>query len=542
MRLEQALERIRSCAKSRYERDSLWLQDLGLEEIPAELLQLTHLSSLALRGNNLRVLPAEIGNLKKLENLWLSDNQLEELPREIGHLKDLTCLDLKHNSLARLNREIGDLSKLKTLDVSHNSLAALPAEIGYLRDLRHLSLNDNQLSQLPIEIGQLNNLESLDLGNNRLTELPDELGRLSNLNSLLLDGNRLVERPELLSRLPKLETVSWKSPKPSEWDVFISHASEDKESVALPLTRALTQAGLKVWIDKQEIRLGDSIRGKIDSGLAKSRFGVVILSPSFVEKGWTQKELNALFAIEDEGEKVILPIWHNISKSMLTKFSPILSDRMAANTDDGIDAVASQIVDVVVYQGLDSPSNISPGLTYRFAQLLRDPASTEIDARDFVSKHLKIISEGFGNLGDCRSAHPDMLGNRFPDLLANLVSHATIPATSLVYLVFASPHDNTVSTIERRAGETSWGLALMETVKSHMRDESRNLNTVVVVAGRRNDLSELDKQKIGEFNAANRVSRDECRLELRTYDWLLDACVSADQFARTLHPALLTWR
>lgn len=66
-----------------------------------------------------------------------------------------------------------------------------------------------------------------------------------------------------------------------KYDVFISHASEDKSDVARPLAALLINAGLTVWIDEAELTLGDSLRRNIDLGLASSRFGVVILSTSF---------------------------------------------------------------------------------------------------------------------------------------------------------------------------------------------------------------------------------------------------------------------
>src|SRR5690348_507169 len=101
------------------------------------------------------------------------------------------------------------------------------------------------------------------------------------------------------------------TPEPGvvEWDVFISHASEDKAQIALPLAKRLEADGLRVWLDKHEIRLGDSIRQKIDLGLRNSRYGVVILSPRFFAKKWTQKELDALTALVDVTDKKILPVW-----------------------------------------------------------------------------------------------------------------------------------------------------------------------------------------------------------------------------------------
>src|SRR5438552_1625078 len=116
----------------------------------------------------------------------------------------------------------------------------------------------------------------------------------------------------------------------STWHVFISYASEDKVAVTIPLAEALQRAGLRVWFDRQELRIGDSLREKIDEGLANSQFGIVILSPSFLAKGWTRKELDGLFAVEEVvGRKVILPVWHLIDKAMLALHSPILADRLA---------------------------------------------------------------------------------------------------------------------------------------------------------------------------------------------------------------------
>jgi len=60
------------------------------------------------------------------------------------------------------------------------------------------------------------------------------------------------------------------------WDVFISHAWEDKDAVARPLAILLKKAGLKVWYDETTLTLGDSLRRTIDEGLARSRYGVVI--------------------------------------------------------------------------------------------------------------------------------------------------------------------------------------------------------------------------------------------------------------------------
>jgi len=117
------------------------------------------------------------------------------------------------------------------------------------------------------------------------------------------------------------------------WDVFISHASEDKAAIAEPLACELVAKGLRVWYDDFSLKLGDSLRESIDRGLARSRFGIVILSDHFFQKHWPQQELNGLATREVNSNKVILPVWHGIGFAEVRKYSPTLADRFAVQTN-----------------------------------------------------------------------------------------------------------------------------------------------------------------------------------------------------------------
>ena len=132
------------------------------------------------------------------------------------------------------------------------------------------------------------------------------------------------------------------------WDVFISHASEDKDSIARPLAKELEAQGLSVWFDEMTLKLGDSLRASIAKGLTDSRYGIIILSPNFFEKSWTQYELDGLVAREmSYGDKTILPIWHEVDQKDIMRFSPSLANKLAVSTDKGLDVVVKQILDVV---------------------------------------------------------------------------------------------------------------------------------------------------------------------------------------------------
>lgn len=138
------------------------------------------------------------------------------------------------------------------------------------------------------------------------------------------------------------------SPDGRAFDVFISHASEDKDEVVRPLANALRAAGLSVWFDEFELRIGDSLRRKIDRGLGSSRFGVVVLSQAFFGKGWPEYELDGLVTRAVSGEQILLPIWHNVSKREVIGYSASLADRLArSTTTHTVEEIAAEIADVV---------------------------------------------------------------------------------------------------------------------------------------------------------------------------------------------------
>ena len=131
---------------------------------------------------------------------------------------------------------------------------------------------------------------------------------------------------------------------PVEWQYFISHASEDKALVATPLAHYLRSVGFTVWYDDFTLRVGDSILGSIDRGLAGSRFGVVVLSPAFFSKPWPQRELAALVATATGQERRVLPVWHRLDARAVAAASPLLADLKAVSTTQGLHVVAEEIV------------------------------------------------------------------------------------------------------------------------------------------------------------------------------------------------------
>lgn len=162
----------------------LVLQRAGLENLPAEVWQMTGMTYLFLNGNELTNLPAGIGSLVKLERLFVANNELHYLAPEMGRLK-----------------------VLEELDLSYNELTELPDEIGQLSGLRFLKLNNNNLTELPASIMGLQSLVELDVSNNAgLLRLPQSINLLGNLETLIVDESTVFPIPFSPSN-PRLEIV-----------------------------------------------------------------------------------------------------------------------------------------------------------------------------------------------------------------------------------------------------------------------------------------------------------------------------------------------
>jgi len=161
------------------------------------------------------------------------------------------------------------------------------------------------------------------------------------------------------------------------WDVFISHAWEDKASIARPLANILSRTGLRVWIDAREIKLGDSLSGSINEALANSKYGLVILSPDFLAKEWPKRELAALLAIEMKHGKRVLPVLHNLQFDALLREFPLIADKVCITTSSGLDTVAAEVRRAMGLDVVDSTAEELP---------LAPVIGTHIDAYEIESR------------------------------------------------------------------------------------------------------------------------------------------------------------
>ncbi len=195
------------------------------------------------------------------------------------------------------------------------------------------------------------------------------------------------------------------------WDFFISHAyGEDKADVARPLADMLRAKGYEVWYDEYTLTVGDNLRSSIEQGLAQSRYAVVVLSPSFFAKKWTNLELDGLFALERTGEKRILPVWHNVSATDVEAHSSFMAMRPSGHPRPTPAFVVEMIEQAMQKEASDNASQPTTpsvvGLHPNTIELLA--AAKESNGTIMALEHLSGFSVGaggksFGDDGDPRA-------------------------------------------------------------------------------------------------------------------------------------------
>ena len=278
------------------------------------------------------------------------------------------------NNISRLQREIADITKKisqeskkesdcgKRIAQLLNSITKSTSPSQLRSKLSEINRKQNEISRIQNKKAVLQKREADVTA--RLNRYKNDLAREEERErKRLIDAEKRREKEQLnfqrtirhdLEAQGRLARQIRSVPhsmvlKEAEYDLFISHASEDKDEFVRPLANALTSLGVRVWYDEFTLKVGDSLRGSIDKGLGNAKYGTVVLSFSFFTKNWPQYEFDGMVAREMSGHKMILPIWHKVTKDEVIRFSPTLADKVALNSSmDSIDEIAALLAEVVL--------------------------------------------------------------------------------------------------------------------------------------------------------------------------------------------------
>lgn len=259
---------------------------------------------------------------------------LNRINKDIASIENKLAAETKNE--AGKNKRINDIQKSINKNTSLSMLQSKTRQMqGYQNDLvnilskksdlnKKLADKRSKLSDATLKLQKEEQQEAKKMAKANRDIMKNYESKINSLTSQLEQEN--------IARIKQKDNSLYSDINDEVYDVFVSHASEDKEDFVDEFCSKLNALNIKVWYDTMSIKWGDSLRTKIDDGLRNSKYGVVVISPSFINKGWTQYELEGLFQIEMTGGKTILPIWHNITKKEVQDFSPTLSGRKALTT------------------------------------------------------------------------------------------------------------------------------------------------------------------------------------------------------------------
>lgn len=265
---------------------------------------------------------------------------VEQAQRSVNQIdKEIADLEKKMADLVKKEadkmKKIGDVQCSITKNISQNTLNSKMRQVeNYQKELSRIlsdkaTINQKMADKRKRRVDAAGKLQKEELAQANKVEKQQR----NIYEAYEQQIKELQEQIEMSREVVKNERNIYDSDSEEEYDVFVSHATEDKEGFSDEFVRILQEKyNLKVWYDAVSIKWGDSIRTEIDRGLKRSKFGVVILSRSYISKYWTNYELEGLFQRESNGGKLILPIWHNITKQEVQKFSSSLAGKMAMNT------------------------------------------------------------------------------------------------------------------------------------------------------------------------------------------------------------------
>jgi hypothetical protein len=310
-----------------------------------------------------------------------------------------------------------------------------------------------------------------------------------------------------------------------QWDVFLSHSSEDKQAVAIPLAEALRRTGVRVWLDKFQIDLGDSIRQKVDQGLVNSRFGVVILSQSFFTKHWTGQELDALWTLD-----AVLPVLHEIDQQTVKKYSPLLAGKLSISTAEGIDVVAETIASRI-FKPRDKSQKLYSQVAHDFSVLLANSGLPN-ELVSFVGEHPRILSRSLGVHLDAQDMLRSsvQLGPHLVDFCAATFQPSVGRLGDFVFVLFgpmSSPlfidsgqmDGGLTATIQRAKNLSAWLQSNTSSARQVLHDVGASVLIKIVAGGRPQPGSPT-------VLALQGLNDDMIGIQVRTYDWLLDSALA----------------
>ncbi len=246
-----------------------------------------------------------------------------------GYLYEKHLEEEKATELTPFERELNELLKrAKNIKAPINTVPSNMSRDEYNKP-SEIWMND-------VQIFYENYLKNHALGDRINTLLFHRgLGAYGELVAALTSVSKDRKFIDKMNGIQEVSVPKYQARTIPEYDLFISHASKDKEELVENLYRSLDKLGVKIFYDKESIEWGDNWKEKILNGVNKAEFAIIVISENFFGREWTERELSELLSRQNRnGQKIILPILKNITVEQLQQKYPSVADIQAIDSKD----------------------------------------------------------------------------------------------------------------------------------------------------------------------------------------------------------------
>ena len=271
----------------------------------------------------------ELAEANMISTMWAGDYPYIIQVLKDGYLYDTYIKEEERVAMSQFERELNDLlSRAKSIKKPINA-APIDTDIAAYNQPSEEWIND-------VEIFYNKYLKQHALSARIKTLLfHRSIDCFSQLVSCLKSIAKDQPYIDKINGIEKINVPAYQARTLPEYDVFLSHANADKQSFVDELNNSLEKLGVKIFYDKKSLEWGDKWKDRILDGTQKAEFAIIVISENFFDREWTEKELKEFLNRQNRnGQKLILPIVHNITNNDLKQKYPSVAEIQAIDSQN----------------------------------------------------------------------------------------------------------------------------------------------------------------------------------------------------------------
>lgn len=271
----------------------------------------------------------ELSEANMISTMWASNHPYNIQVLKDGYIYEKHIKEEQKLTMSQFERELTDLlERAETINSPINA-AAISTNM-----TKHNQSSEDWLNDVEVFYNKYLKEHALANRINRLL-FHRSLDSFPQLVSCLKSIAKDQDFIDMTNGIEKTKVPTYQVKALPEYDVFLSHANADKQNFVDELNSSLEKLGVNIFYDKNSLEWGDKWKDRILEGTKKAEFAIIVISENFFDREWTEKELSQFLKRQNRnGQKLILPIVHNITNDDLKNKYPSVAEIQAIDSQN----------------------------------------------------------------------------------------------------------------------------------------------------------------------------------------------------------------